>query len=395
MTEQVAFRGNPEHLKRFLELVESPIHSEERGEALDTWRAYNRMATAPDGSDPRFKSAKWQDYFKPRILDLRGVAVPFAFLGKADLQGARLDDADFSGARLKNALFDYGQLDKVDLKDSLLLGASFEEASLVKADLRGADAGNASFRGANLSGANLSGCRLNSVDFSGANLSEADLSGAYLSKASLVEAEVSGAVFDDSCVYGISAWDLLGDPASAQRLAITREQPLITVDNLKVAQFVYLMYCNPEIREVLDTVTRKVVLILGRFSEERKQVLDALRVALRKYDYVPVIFDFDAPANRDLTETVTLLARMARFVVADLTDPASIPQELQAIAPDVAVPIKLIIKATEQPYAMSADLRKYPWVLKPFRYHSLEHLLESLPKKVVKPAEKCRRKLGR
>ena len=36
---------------------------------------------------------------------------------------------------------------------------------------------------------------------------------------------------------------------------------------------------------------------------------------------------------RDITETVTLLARMARFFIADLAEPSSIPKELEAIAP--------------------------------------------------------------
>jgi hypothetical protein len=35
------------------------------------------------------------------------------------------------------------------------------------------------------------------------------------------------------------------------------------------------------IREVIETITSKVVLILGRFTSERKAVLDALRAALR------------------------------------------------------------------------------------------------------------------
>ena len=40
-----------------------------------------------------------------------------------------------------------------------------------------------------------------------------------------------------------------------------------------------------------------VVLILGRFSAERKLVLDALRDELRKSErnYVPVVFDFEQP----------------------------------------------------------------------------------------------------
>ena len=83
--------------------------------------------------------------------------------------------------------------------------------------------------------------------------------------------------------------------------------------------------------EVIDTITSKAVLILGRFTEERKAVLDALREELRKRDYLPILFDFDVPATRDITETISLLARMARFVVADITDAKSIPQELAVI----------------------------------------------------------------
>ena len=68
-----------------------------------------------------------------------------------------------------------------------------------------------------------------------------------------------------------------------------------------------------------------MILILGRFTEPRKPVLDALRESLRAYGYVPVLFDFDGPSSQNTTETITLLARMARFIVADLTDPSSIP----------------------------------------------------------------------
>ena len=58
--------------------------------------------------------------------------------------------------------------------------------------------------------------------------------------------------------------------------------------------------------------------------------MHALREELRKRDYLPILFDFAVPATRDITETVSLLARMARFIIADLTDPSSIPKELEA-----------------------------------------------------------------
>ena len=156
------------------------------------------------------------------------------------------------------------------------------------------------------------------------------------------------------------------------------------------------MISNAEIRDVLDTVTRKVVLLLGRFTEARKAVLDSLRDALRERDLVPVLFDFENPQDRDITETVTLLARMARFVVADLTDPASIPQELFAIAPHVEVPVRLIIseEGGQAPYSMSSDLSKYHWVLRPFRYRDANHLLANLDAAVVAVAEQKRAEIA-
>ena len=41
---------------------------------------------------------------------------------------------------------------------------------------------------------------------------------------------------------------------------------------------------------------------------------------LRELDRTPVVFDFSKPSSRGYGETVSLLARMSRFVVADLTD---------------------------------------------------------------------------
>ena len=39
-----------------------------------------------------------------------------------------------------------------------------------------------------------------------------------------------------------------------------------------------------------------------------------------------------------------MLARMARFIVADLIDPSSIPKELEAIVPDLAVPVQPLLE---------------------------------------------------
>jgi hypothetical protein len=165
-------------------------------------------------------------------------------------------------------------------------------------------------------------------------------------------------------------------------------EPAITVDSLEVAQFIYLLLNNKKIRDVIDAITSKVVLILGRFTPERKAILDALRDTLRERNYLPVVFDFDKPISRDLTETVSTLAHLARFIIADITDPRSIPQELQAIVPDLAVPVQPIIARPQQPWGMFVDFpRKYHWVLEAHAYTDLSDLLGDLQAQVIVPAE--------
>jgi hypothetical protein len=82
----------------------------------------------------------------------------------------------------------------------------------------------------------------------------------------------------------------LTEDTKQKNLIITQPgNPEITVDNIEVAQFIYLLLHNEKIRNVIDTITSKAVLILGRFSiPERKAVLDVLRDGLRKRDLEPV-----------------------------------------------------------------------------------------------------------
>jgi hypothetical protein len=162
-----------------------------------------------------------------------------------------------------------------------------------------------------------------------------------------------------------------------------------TVDNIEVAQFIYLLLHNQKIRDVIDTVTSKALLILGRFTDERKAVLDALREELRKHNYLPILFDFDVPATRDITETISLLARMARFVVADITNAKSIPQELSMIVPDLpSVPVQPLLLKGSGEYSMFEHFKRYPWVLETYEYPSSEGLIAGLSKHVIGPAEK-------
>jgi hypothetical protein len=123
-----------------------------------------------------------------------------------------------------------------------------------------------------------------------------------------------------------------------------------------------------------------VVLILGRFTPERKAILDALGTALRAHGLVPVLFDFDRPADRDVSETVLTLACMSLFVIVDLTAPRSAPLELQLTVPQVLVPVVPLIQEKEQPFDMFQNLEvKYDWVLKPLRYRTEDGLAQLEP----------------
>jgi uncharacterized protein YjbI with pentapeptide repeats len=329
--------------------------------------------------------------------DLTGANLRMASLTGANLSGASLSGADLSWAygreaNLGRAKLSKAQLTRAQLSGANLMGATLIEADLSWAELRGANLSGAilayaSLNGADLSGANLSEATLYRAILYGANLSKADLRKANLGVAILVNADLRASDLTGCRIHGVSAWNLKLEDAKQQNLVITADAPEITVDNIEVAQFIYLMLNNQKVRDVIDTITSKAVLILGRFTDERKAILDALREELRKRNYLPILFDFNVPATRDITETVSLLARMARFIIADLTDPSSIPKELEAIVPDLAVPVQPLLEGASRPYAMFKDYWKYEWVLPVYRYEGLEPLLATLAEKVIAPAE--------
>jgi uncharacterized protein YjbI with pentapeptide repeats len=360
---------------------------------------------------------------------LSGADLRRAYLYSTDLSRANLSEANLSEAELREAELRKADLSGVDLSGAHLGGVKAEQANpsganlsgvkawqadFSEANLRRADLSDANLRGANLSGADLSGANLTGANFRGADVSEAnfraaelskvnfykaDLSRARLSRANLCEADLREATLIDtdlgganltSCsVFGISAWNVRLKGATQSNLVITRKgESVIQVDNLEVAQFIYLLLNNENIRRVIDTITSKIVLVLGRFTPERKAVLDGIREELRKRNYLPVLFDFKKPDSRSFTETVSTLAHMARFVIADLSDPRSIPQELMAIIPTLpSVPVQPLLLESETEYGMFRDFREYPWVLEPFRYTDKDTLLSKLREKVIAPAE--------
>jgi uncharacterized protein YjbI with pentapeptide repeats len=368
--------------------------------AWNEWRAKNRKMR-PNLLKAQLSKANLSG------ADLSRVSLRQACLREADLTGANLSQTTLSGAyllraKLRRANLSGATLHEAFLSRANLSGANLSWASFHRANLSGADLSRADLSGANLreahlrraslSGANLSGVDLSRADLREAHLRRANLSWANLEGASLTEADLTGADLTGCHIYGVSAWGLKLDEAKQKNLVITsQDEPEITVDNIEVAQFIYLLLHNQKIRDVIDTITSKAVLILGRFTGERKVVLDAIREELRKRNYLPILFDFEVPATRDITETISLLAGMASFVVADVTDAKSIPQELAIIVPNLpSVPVQPLLLEGSDEYGMFEHFKRYPWVLRTYRYPSSEQLIADLGEYVISPAENYR-----
>ena len=348
--------------------------------------------------------------FDLRDADLSGARLARAHLSRANGFQARLAGADLSNAKaidchllsadLERAMLDFAALGRAELglakmAGASLFGADLREASLARAVLADARLLHAQLDDADLGMADLTRAQLTDAHLYRTNLSRAtlrdtDLTNATLTQALMVETVVDGATLTGACVYGVSAWGLdLSKVRDQTNLHITPEgRSGLTVDNLELAQFVYLMVHNEKIRGIIDTIGRKAVLILGRFYAERKAVLDALKARLREYDLVPIVFDWDKPTSRDLTETVALLANMSRFVVADVTDAKSIPQELSEIVPRLpSVPVQPILLRGDPGYAMFEHWKGYRTMLPVFEYRDQGHLIDNVQQAILAPVE--------
>ncbi|UOY00188.1 pentapeptide repeat-containing protein [Blastococcus sp. PRF04-17] len=214
--------------------------------------------------------------------------------------------------------------------------------------------------------------------------------GADLRYASLVKCRLEGARLVDVQVYGASTWAVTTDESTEQDLVVVRNRrtaPLRTND-LHTAQLLALMLDGSGVRQVLDTVTSKLVLLLGSFAPAEKSVLDALRADLQRLGYVAVLFDFERPSARDYAETVVVLAGLSRFVVADFTNAKEVRSEILDVRRQYRfVPVVPIARSgIELPLTLinSLTLEDIDLLV---RYDDVDDLLQKLPADVVVPAE--------
>ena len=94
--------------------------------------------------------------------------------------------------------------------------------------------------------------------------------------------------------------------------------------------------------------------------------------------------DFEHPTHRDITETLKVLAGLPRFVIADITNPLSVPLELQVTVPDYEVPFVTILQRGQPAFGIFDNLQlKYYWALPTLEYKDAETLLAAFEDKVI------------
>lgn len=159
--------------KRIAKLKEGHINDEAIKEIIE---CYRKMGAYPD--------------FSNCILDV------------GTFRGEALHDVDFSNSSLIGADF-YG----ADLMYANFCGADLRVASFAKADLNGAkfdastDASDAIFAEAKLMDAEMSGAHFEQCDFEFAKLMSADATGARFDKASMVRVDFSNAKLEKASFY--------------------------------------------------------------------------------------------------------------------------------------------------------------------------------------------------
>lgn len=264
----------------------------------------------------------------------------------AQVKGA--NEIDMSGVDMTGVSIYHAFAEGLDLRGATFTDAHVEEGDFSRADFRGAVFVNTRFNKTILTNANFDG-----ATFINCNINRANLVGASFRVKEIRE----------TVIYGVSTWDLItSEDMKQEKLVIEKTYSLysemidqgkvpMTVDDIELAQFIYYLSNHKKMRDAINVLNNKGVLLLGRFKDGGLNRLYSIREHLQKKDYMPMIFDFERPDSLSLTETVITMAGLSKFIVADLSG-SSVPAELQAILAGIRKPVLAFGDA----YALLTDL---------------------------------------
>jgi len=340
-------------------------------------------------NNSNFESSDLRDSnFKATII--KNSNFSFSLCNRSDFSGSNIQKTDLVSANIRDSLFCSSVLSEVNLIKAHFERSLFRDAKILNSKLTFVKLNDSQIVITEISNCNIEksmlynsifdkckfeNCDLSSTLFTSGKIINSELNKTILNRVDFRNTQLTSDIFTDcdlskSKIFGVSAWKLSLINTTQEDLRISDDgEPKITIDNIEVAQFIYLLLNNEKLRNVISTITSKVVLILGRFTTDRMRILNLLRDELRQRNYLPVLFDFENSPNRDITETVTTLALLSKFIIADITEPKSIPQELSQIIPHMtSLPVQPIILNGHTEYGMFEHFQRYPWVLDVIEY---------------------------
>jgi uncharacterized protein YjbI with pentapeptide repeats len=342
-----------------------------------------------------FEGAKLED------VDFRGADLTGAYLGNAnlrgvdfrkailsrvtfsgsDLMGANLCEADLSGLEMRRAVLRGAILNGAKLRGTNLMAADIDKTNLRGVDLRGAILIKANLRDSDLRDSDLTDADLSEADLSYADLRGAKLCSSRLTESNLVRANIVRSDLTGCEVYGVSAWDIrTGKTTKMKDLIISIDkQPLITVDDIEVAQFIYMILDNKKVKKVIDTMRTKAILILGAFDKESILILETLKDTIRSHGYLPLLCEFKAPRTQELMETVKTMALLSSFVIVDLSKRSGQLHELSSLVKDTYIPFATIARDGTKITAMHGEFKHYYWYKDRYFSYSPENAVTQIP----------------
>ena len=225
---------------------------------------------------------------------------------------------DFSGITLEGVAVFNAFAEGLTIRNSVFKDVVFEEGD---------------FSRANFSNCHFINTRFNKTIFTDASFEQATFENCNLNRVNLVNANFCVKAIEETVVYGISAWDLHTCNSSKQsKLVIEKTYSFysdiiaegripLMVDDIELAQFIYYLTNHKRLRETINVMNSRSVLLLGRFNNGGLERLYKLREWLLKQNYLPMIFDFERPDSMDLVEVIVTMGGLCKFIIADLSGP--------------------------------------------------------------------------
>lgn len=284
-------------------------------------------------------------------------------------------------------------------------GCQFKEVDFFSCDFRHGIFENCEFTGPRSS---LEECKFQEAEFRNTNFTDTDISKSDFSsctfinckfnkvnfyKTSLINAVFNDCEIKDCEVFGANVWNITTTRTEQKDLRIPfgigkrgeARKEKITIDDLELANIVFLLSANENFTRLLSEFHSRFVLILGRFGENMPR-LEAIKKRLREYDYSPIVFDFQSPNALDLIEVIVFLALVSKFIIADLSEPKSVPAELQSILSNIMIPVVPILHKDSSVYGTYSYTNRYSWILPVLVFENITDLTNRFNKAIIKPA---------